>query len=96
MRALGGARRPASASAAAPGTDARSRKRKRRLESRRSGETARWSEVRRRGVALERVGGGPAHAEAGEERRQVDGGTGRPHRSSMAAQTLTKTNAKCI
>jgi hypothetical protein len=35
------------------------------------------------GVALERVGGGPARAEAGEERRQGDGGTGRPHRSGM-------------
>ena len=46
------------------------------------GEVARGEEE---GVALERVGGGPARAEAGEERRQGDGGTGRPHRSGMAA-----------
>ena len=48
-------------------------------EAQRGGcEVARGEEE---GVALERVGGGPARAEAGEERRQGDGGTGRPHRS---------------
>jgi hypothetical protein len=43
------------------------------------GEVARGEEE---GVALERVGGGPARTEAGEERWQCNGGTGRPHRSA--------------
>ena len=36
------------------------------------------------GVALERVGGGPARTEAGEQRRQRDGEKRSRHRSGMA------------
>jgi len=57
------------------------------------GEVARGEEE---GVALERVEGGPARAKAGEERRQGDGGTGRPHRSGMAASNSDQAKCSCV